>query len=76
MTTTLTIEEPTLERFKKLKKRVNSELPPNRVDLNSDALLHELMDEYEGIDVEMLETEMREIAREEINETVNPRALE
>ena len=76
MVTTLTVEESTLERFNSLKERLNSELPDSRTEYNSDALLHELIDEYEGVSVEAFESQMREIAREEINDNVNPRALE
>lgn len=77
--TTIGVDEDTRKRFMRLKESVDDadpSLPPQ----TANSFLNSLMDTWEAVDEgkysEWDEDRMREIARDEINDNVNPRALE
>jgi gamma-glutamyl:cysteine ligase YbdK (ATP-grasp superfamily) len=76
--TTIGVDDDTRERINSLKEEYNQTHKEER-DHDSDSFLNMALDVYEEAkseERELTENRAREIAREEITNRVNPRALE
>lgn len=68
MATTITVEDNTLERFKRLKAQATDEHMPEQ---SANDFLHSLMDTWEAVDDGMYQDESRKDIIEDIREQLN-----